>query len=142
MILFRSKPIRKPLLTLTGTKAEPSPRVYVSQKITNHNSLSQTIPTNCMYHIKWTLTSTSRSTDIHTNPDLSTYLTTDRVTLDRLGNLQKKIVITSKLGFELVGIYRALFFLVQDLQFALRRAGQNPTDVEVALCQVLEKGKI
>ena len=52
-----------------------------------------------------------------------------------------KIVITSKLGFELVGIYRALFFLVQDLQFALRRAGQNPTDVEVALCQVLEKGK-
>ena len=50
-------------------------------------------------------------------------------------------MITSKLGFELVGIYRALFFLVQDLQFALRRAGQNPTDVEVALCQVLEKGK-
>ena len=46
----------------------------------------------------------------------------------------KKIVITSKLGFELVGIYRVLFFLVQDLQFALRRAGQNPTDVEVALC--------
>ena len=99
MILFRSKPIRKPLLTLTGTKAEPSPRVYVSQKITNHNSLSQTIPTNCMYHIKWTLTSTSRSTDIHTNPDLSTYLTTDRVTLDGIGNLQKKDCDYLQVGF-------------------------------------------
>ena len=97
-----------------------------------------------MYHKEWTFTSTSRSTDIHNNPqpDWSTYLTTDRVTQDNIGNLQKKIVITFKLGFELVGIYRALFFLVQDLQFALRRAGQNPTDVEVALCQLLEKGKI
>ena len=55
---------------------------------------------------------------------------------------KKKLWYTFKLGFELVGIYGVLFFLVQDLQFALRRAGQNPTDVEVALCQLLEKGKI